>query len=114
MAKPRMLQLGEVDVTQRIIESLTNVCARAVLFSIKSEARDASSIAAGLGISPSTAYKTLSSLEDLALVEVEGFSFSEGKKTKLYRSRIGRAEITMDGGEPALSLYPNTARQQPA
>lgn len=107
MAKPRMLQLGEVDVTQRIIDSLANVCTRAVLFSVKDEARDASSIAGSLGISASTAYKALSSLEDLALVEVEGFSFSDGKKTKLYRSRIGRAEIAMDGSEPALVLHPN-------
>ena len=111
MPKPRMLQLGEVDVTQRIIESLTNVCTRAVLFSVKSEARDAASIARILGISPSTAYKTLSNLEDLALVEVERFVFSDGKKTKLYRSRIGSAEITMDGSEPVLNLHPNPDRQ---
>ena len=107
MAKPRILQLGEVDVTQRIIESLANVCARAVLFSTKSGAKDAASIAGELGISQSTAYKTLAGLENLALVEVERFSMADGKKTKLYRSRISRAEITMDGGEPALSLYPN-------
>lgn len=107
MPKPRILQLGEIDITQRIIESLANVCTRAVLFSTKNSARDAASIAADLGISQSTAYKTLSGLEDLALVEVERFSFDDGKKTKMYRSRISRAEITMDGGEPVLSLYPN-------
>ena len=108
MAKPRILQLGEVDVTQRIIESLANVCTRAVLFSTKSGAKDAASIAGDLGISQSTAYKTLASLEDLALVEVERFVLSDGKKTKMYRSRISRAEITMDGGEPVLCLYPNS------
>ena len=30
-----------------------------------------------------------------------------GKKIKLYRSRIGKVEITLDGLEPVLNLYPN-------
>ena len=53
-------------------------------------------------------YKTLSSLEDLALVEVHKFIFSnEGKKIKQYRSRIGKVEITLNDTEPVLHLYPN-------
>jgi len=80
-----------------------------VLFSVKNESKDATQIADELKISLSTVYKTLSILEDLALAEVDKFVISpEGKKVKLYRSRIGKVEITMDNMEPSLNLYSNT------
>ena len=95
MSKSNMIQLSEFDITQKIIESLSNVCTRAVLFSIKKESKDATQIAEELKISISTVYKTLSTLEDLALAEVDRYVISsEGKKIKLYRSRIGKVEIT--------------------
>jgi len=71
MVNPNIIQLSEFDITQKIIESLSNVCTRTVLFSIKSESKDATQIADELKISISTVYKTLSVLEDLALVEVD-------------------------------------------
>jgi len=109
MSKPNILQLSEFDITQKIIESLSSVCTRAVLFSIKYESKDANQIADELKISLSTVYKTLCTLEDLALVEVDKFIISlEGKKIKLYRCRIGKVEITLENSEPRLSLYPNT------
>jgi DNA-binding transcriptional ArsR family regulator len=109
MVNPNIIQLSEFDITQKIIESLSNVCTRTVLFSIKSESKDATQIADELKISISTVYKTLSVLEDLALVEVEQYVISpEGKKIKQYRSRIGKVEITLESLEPSLSLYPNT------
>jgi DNA-binding transcriptional ArsR family regulator len=108
MAIPNIIQLSEFDITQKIIESLSNVCTRAVLFSVKNESKDATQISEELKLSLSTVYKTLSSLEDLALVEVHKFIFSsEGKKIKQYRSRIGKVEITLDDNEPVLHLYPN-------
>ncbi len=108
LSKPNIIQLSEFDVTQKIIESLSNVCTRAVLFSIKPTAKDATQIASELKISISTVYKTLSNLEDLALIEVDKFVISnEGKKIKLYKSRIGKVEITMKDMEPVLHLYPN-------
>ncbi len=109
MSKPNIIQLSEFDITQRIIESLSNACTRAVLFSIKNESKDATQIADELKISLSTVYKTLSTLEDLALVEIDRFVISsEGKKIKQYRSRIGKVEITLETSEPTLNLYPNT------
>lgn len=109
MSKPNIIQLSEFDVTQKIIESLSNVCTRAVLFSIRPESKDATQIAEELQISLSTVYKTLSTLEDLALVEVNQYVISsEGKKVKQYRSRIGKVEITLENLEPSLNLYPNT------
>jgi len=109
MSKSSIIQLSEFDITQKIIESLSNVCTRAVFFSIKNESKDATQIADELKISISTVYKTLSTLEDLALIEVEQYIISsEGKKIKQYRSRIGKVEITLDNLEPTLNLYPNT------
>jgi len=109
MSKPNIIQLSEYDITQKIIESLSNACTRAVLFSIKNESKDATQIADELKISLSTVYKTLSALEDLALVEIDRFVISsEGKKIKQYRSRIGKVEITLETLEPTLNLYPNT------
>lgn len=111
MSKPNIIQLSEFDVTQKIIESLSNVCTRAVLFSVKDHPKDATQIADELKISLSTVYKTLSNLEDLALVEVHKFVISaEGKKTKQYKSRIGKVEIMMKGMEPVLHLYPNKSQ----
>ncbi len=109
MSKSSIIQLSEFDITQKIIESLSNVCTRAVLFSIKTKSKDATQIADELKISISTVYKTLSTLEDLALVEVDQYIISsDGKKIKQYRSRIGKVEITLDNLEPTLNLYPNT------
>ncbi|MGH1567119.1 MAG: ArsR/SmtB family transcription factor [Nitrosopumilus sp.] len=109
MSNPNIIQLSEFDVTQKIIESLSNVCTRAVLFSVKNKSKDATQIAEELKISLSTVYKTLSNLEDLALVEINRYVISsEGKKIKQYRSRIGKVEIVLDNLEPSLNLYPNT------
>lgn len=108
MPQPGFIQLSEFDVTQRIIESLSNVCTRAVLFSITGQSKEATAIADEIGISLSTVYKSLSVLEDLTLAEVSKFVISpEGKKVKQYRSRISKVEITMAGQKPSLNLYPN-------
>ena len=108
MSKRSIIQLSEFDITQKIIESLSNVCTRSVLFAVKNESKDVTQIASELKISLSTVYKTLSTLEDLALAEVDRYEISpEGKKIKLYRSRIGKVEIILDDLEPTLSLHPN-------
>ncbi len=111
MAKPTITQLSEYDVTQRIVEALTNVCTRAVLFSIVHEPKDATQIAHEVRISLSSVYKTLSTLEDLALINVNNYRISdEGKKIKLYKSKIGQVVITIKDTEPILSLYANPGK----
>ena len=111
MSKRSIIQLSEFDITQKIIEALSNVCTRSVLFSVKTESKDVTQIANELKISISTVYKTLSNLEDLALAEIERFVISpEGKKIKLYRSRIGKVEIILENLEPVLMLYPNDSK----
>ncbi len=82
MSKPTIIQLSGFDITQKIIELLSSVCTRAVLFSVKNESKDATQIADELKISLSTVYKTLCTLEELALVEVDKYIISsEGKKS---------------------------------
>ena len=110
MLKPNIIQLSEVDINQKLIESLSNVCIRAVLFSVKNKSKDATTISNELKISLSTAYKALSNLENLTLVEVDKFVISkEGKKIKQYRSRIGKVEIMLTDTELHLKLSPNTS-----
>ena len=62
MSKRGIIQLSEFDINQKIIESLSNVCTRSVLFSVKEESKDVTQIANELKISLSTVYKTLSTL----------------------------------------------------
>ena len=107
LPKPNVLQLSEYDITQKIMESLVNACHRSVLFSITEIAKDAPRVAEELNISLSAVYKTLGKLEELTLVEIERFNFIEGKKIKLYKSRIGRAEITFENNNATLHLFAN-------
>ena len=107
LPKPNVLQLSEYNVTQKIMDSLVNACHRSVLFSIITVAKDAPQIAHELNISLSAVYKTLGKLEELTLVEIDKFSFIGGKKIKLYRSRIGRAEIKLENDDATLHLFPN-------
>ena len=111
MSKKSIIQLSEFDITQKIIEYLSNVCTRSVLFSVKNESKDVTQISEELKISLSTVYKTLATLEDLALAEIDRYEISpEGKKIKLYRSRIGKVEITLENLEPVLMLHPNDSK----
>ena len=111
MEKHTIIQLSEYDVTQKIIEALTNVCTRAVLFSIIHEPKDATQIAHEVHISLSSVYKTLSTLEDLALINVNNYRISEeGKKIKLYKSKIGQVVITIKDNDPILRLYANPGK----
>ena len=109
LPKPNILQLSEYNITQKIMESLVNTCHRSVLFSIIDTAKDAPKIAEELSISLSAVYKTLGKLEELTLVQIERFNFVDGKKIKLYKSRIGRAEITLENNDATLHLFPNRA-----
>jgi len=107
LPKPNILQLSQFDITQKIMESLVNACHRSVLYSIIDYAKDANQISKELNISLSAVYKTLNQLEELALAQVEKFEFSEGKKIKLYKSRIGKAEIKLEKFDAVLHLFPN-------
>ena len=108
LPKPTLLELDEYDIKQRIIETLITTCSHAVLFSIVNVEKDAVKIANELQISLSAVYKTLSNLEKLSLVEIQRFKITnEGKKIKMYRSRIKKANISVNENNSQVLLYPN-------
>ncbi len=56
----------------------------------------------------SSVYKKISDLENIALIRVERWVLSEsGKKFKVYRSIINKADIIIRKPEPAITLTPN-------
>ena len=108
LPKPTLLELDEYDIKQRIIEALTTTCSHAVLFSIINVEKDAVKIANELQISLSAVYKTLSNLEKLSLIEIQRFKITnEGKKIKMYRSKIKKASVSIDENNSEVRLYPN-------
>ena len=108
LPKPTLLELDEYDINQRIIEILTTTCSHAVLFSIVNAAKDAVEISDELQISLSSTYKALTNLEKLSLIEIQRFKITDtGKKIKLYRSRIKKANISISENESDVTLYPN-------
>ena len=108
LPKPTLLELDEYDVNQRIIEALTTTCSHAVLFSIVDIEKDAIEIANELQLSLSTIYKTLVNLEKLSLIEIQRFKLTDdGKKIKMYHSRIKKADISINENNSKVLLYPN-------
>jgi predicted transcriptional regulator len=108
LPKPTLLELDEYDIKQRVIEALTTTCSHAVLFSIVNVEKDAVKIANELQISLSAVYKTLSNLEKLSLIEIQRFKITnEGKKIKMYRSRIKKADISINENDSQVLLYQN-------
>ena len=101
-------QLKKYDITQKVIEALADAESRAIIFSIIRKGKTASNLSNSLKIPLSSVYKKLSDLENLTLIEVEKTILSEnGKRFKVYRSRINRAEILIKKPEPTLSLTAN-------
>jgi len=108
---PRRLtlpQLKKYDITQKVIEALADAESRAILFSIIKSGKTASELSEKLKIPLSSVYKKLADLEELTLIEVEKWMLSDkGRKFKVYRSRISKADISIKKPEPTLNLVPN-------
>ena len=101
-------QLKKYDITQKVIEALADAESRAIIFSIIRRGKTASDLSTSLKIPLSSVYKKLSDLENLTLVHVEKTILSEkGRRFKVYRSRINKAEISIKKPEPKLSLSAN-------
>ncbi len=109
MAKRHTLpQLKKYDVNQKVIEALADAESRAILFSVIKRGKTAADLSEKLRIPLSSVYKKLSELEELALIRVEKWMLSDkGRRYKVYRSRISKAEISIKKPEPVLSLAPN-------
>ena len=103
-----MPELKKYDITQKVVEALSDTESRTILFSIIRKGKTASDLSTSLHIPLSSVYKKLSDLEYLTLVEVEKYSISAGgRKFKIYRSRIDRAEIIIKKPEPVVLLSAN-------
>jgi predicted ArsR family transcriptional regulator len=101
-------QLKKYDVTQKVIETLADSESRAILFSIIRKGYTATELSYKLKIPLSSVYKKLSDLEELTLIKVEKWMISDkGRKYKIYRSRISKADISIRKPEPTLILSPN-------
>ena len=101
-------QLKKYDITQKVIEALADAESRAIIFSIIRKGKTAGELSIMLKIPLSSVYKKLTDLEDLTLIKIEKTVLSEsGKRFKIYKSRINKAEIIIKKPEPALSLSAN-------
>ena len=101
-------QLKKYDITQKVIMALADAESRVILFSIIRKGKTASDLSESLKIPLSSVYKKLSDLEHLTLVQVEKTILSEkGRRFKVYRSRINKAEISIKKPEPTLLLSSN-------
>jgi len=108
---PRKLslpQLKKYDITQKVIEALADAESRTILFSIIKKGKTATELSEKYKIPLSSVYKKLSDLEELTLIYVEKWLISDkGRKFKVYKSRISKADISIKKPEPSLVLIPN-------
>ena len=101
-------QLKKYDITQKVIEALADAESRSIIFSITRKGKTATELSTGLKIPLSSVYKKLTDLENLTLIEIEKTVLSDkGKRFKIYKSRINKAEILIKKPEPTLSLSAN-------
>ena len=101
-------ELKKYDVTQKVIEALSETESRTILFSIIRKGKTANDLSTSLHIPLSSVYKKLADLEYLTLIEVEKYLISDkGRRFKIYRSRINKAEIVIKKPEPVVLLSAN-------
>ena len=106
--KLSLSQLKKYDVNQKVLEALADAQSRAILFSIVKEGKTAIQLSERCRIPLSSVYKKISDLENIALVRVEKWLLSDsGKRFKVYKSRISKAEISIRKPEPSIILIPN-------
>tara|TARA_B100001167_G_scaffold49874_1_gene28892 strand:- start:178 stop:507 length:330 start_codon:yes stop_codon:yes gene_type:complete len=101
-------ELKKYDITQKVIEALSETESRTILFSIIRKGKTANDLSTSLHIPLSSVYKKLADLEHLTLIEVEKYLISDkGRRFKIYRSRINKAEIIIKKPEPVVLLSAN-------
>ena len=101
-------QLKKYDITQKVIEALADAESRSILFSIIKKGKTATDLSYELKIPLSSVYKKLSDLEELTLIKIDKWLISDkGRRFKVYKSRISKADISIKKPEPTLTLSPN-------
>ena len=103
-----LTQLKKYDVNQKVLEALADAQSRTILFSVIRDGKTAAELSEEHKIPLSSVYKKISDLEDLSLIKIEKLILSDnGKKFKVYKSRISKADISIRKPEPVISLSPN-------
>lgn len=106
--KLSLSQLKKYDINQKVLDALADAQSRVILFSVIKQGKTAADLAEEHRIPLSSVYKKISELEELTLLKVEKWVLSDsGKKFKVYRSRISKAEVSIRKPEPVISLSPN-------
>lgn len=101
-------QLKKYDINQKLLAELADLVSRNVMLSIVTEPKSVLDIATKNNIPISSVYQKLKKLEDLSLVFVEKEMVDlDGKKTRLYRSKIKEAKIKLEDKDPKIELEPN-------
>ncbi len=105
---PSLYTLSKYDVTQKVLEILSDVQYRAILFSIVKEGKTAREMAEKYGIPLSSVHKKISKLKTLGLIQVSMIKISKrGKRFRVYKSSISKADIIMNNVKPIVNLLPN-------
>jgi len=100
--------LKKYDINQKVLEALADAQSRTILFSIVKDGKTATELSDKCRIPLSSVYKKISDLENLTLVRVEKLVLSDsGKKFKVYKSRISKADVSIRKPEPSIALTPN-------
>ena len=106
--KIALSQLKKYDINQKVLEALADAQSRTILFSIVKDGKTATELSDKCRIPLSSVYKKISDLENLTLVRVEKWVLSDsGKKFKVYKSRISKADVSIRKPEPSIALTPN-------
>ena len=100
--------MKKYDINQKVLEALADAQSRTILFSIVKDGKTATELSDKCRIPLSSVYKKISDLENLTLVRVEKLVLSDsGKKFKVYKSRISKADVSIRKPEPSIALTPN-------
>ena len=89
-------QLKKYDITQKVIMALADAESRVILFSIIRKGKTASDLSGSLKIPLSSVYKKIIRFRKFNAGTSRKTILSEkGRRFKVYRSRINRAEISI-------------------
>ena len=105
--KPKITLTEKYDVSHKILNELTNLESRHILFAIMKRSKSVKAISREQKIPQSSVYKRIQSLKKCSLIhEKTGFSKS-GHIERLYQSRIKNIEINITRFEPKITFTKN-------
>lgn len=109
--KPSFSQLMKYNTSQKLLKTLADAQARAILFSMIEEGKTTIDLYDEHRIPLSSIYKKISELEELTLIKVEKRIISDnGKKFNVYKSQINGADISMRSIDPVINLHTNSGK----